>query len=93
MRAGSAASGPAPGAIESGMESYRTLAQRCPATSTIAGTAAASCASEWWSYDTPATLSSKAAWARSQGLGGVFFWEASGDTVDGQLVAALAAGG
>ncbi|MEI2699198.1 MAG: glycosyl hydrolase family 18 protein [Microthrixaceae bacterium] len=91
--AGAAASGPAPGTVESGMETYRTLVQRCPATSTVAGTAVASCGSQWWSYDTPATLSSKAAWARSQGLGGVFFWEASGDTDDGQLVAALTAGG
>ncbi len=88
--AGASASGPATGSIERGMEAYRTLAGRCPSTATVAGTGAAACGSEWWSYDTPATLASKASWARSQGLGGVFFWEASGDTADGQLIAALA---
>lgn len=88
--AGSVASGPAPGSIEAGMENYRVLIGRCPATADLAGTSVAVCGSEWWSYDTPATLAAKAGWARALGLGGVFFWEASGDTDDGRLVTALA---
>jgi chitinase len=34
----------------------------------------------------------KARYVRQRGLGGAMFWELSGDTPDGQLVSALAAG-
>ncbi|MBM6403296.1 chitinase [Phycicoccus sp. CSK15P-2] len=86
---GGSASGPAPGTYEQGIEDYKVLRSSCPATGTVAGTAYAKCGDQWWGYDTPATLKSKAAWARSQGLAGTFFWELSGDTSDGQLIKGL----
>jgi chitinase len=89
---GGTATGPAPGTYEQGIEDYKVLKTSCPATGTIAGTAYAHCGSNWWSYDTPATIGTKMAWAKSQGLGGAFFWEFSGDTSNGELVSALTNG-
>ncbi|MET7726287.1 glycoside hydrolase family 18 chitinase [Streptomyces mirabilis] len=89
---GGTATGPAPGTYEQGIEDYKVLKTSCPATGTIAGTAYAHCGTNWWSYDTPATIGTKMAWVKSQGLGGAFFWEFSGDTSNGELVSALTSG-
>ena len=89
---GGTATGPAPGTYESGIDDYAVLAQRCPPTGTVGGTAYAFCPGQWWSYDTPATAADKARYARDQGLGGVFVWELSGDTPDGDLISAIRAG-
>nr|WP_228390042.1 glycoside hydrolase family 18 chitinase [Streptomyces smaragdinus] len=89
---GGSATGAAPGKYEAGIEDYKVLKPRCPATGTIAGTAYAKCGSEWWSYDTPQTIAGKMTWAKNQGLGGAFFWEFSGDTTNGELVSAMASG-
>ncbi|MGV9247926.1 glycosyl hydrolase family 18 protein [Streptomyces sp. NPDC003710] len=89
---GGTATGPAAGTYEQGIEDYKVLKTSCPATGTVAGTAYAHCGGNWWSYDTPATIGTKMAWARSQGLGGAFFWEFSGDTGNGELVSALSNG-
>ncbi|BCL27683.1 glycosyl hydrolase family 18 protein [Streptomyces aurantiacus] len=86
---GGSATGAAPGTYEAGIEDYKVLKNSCPATGTIAGTAYAYCGNQWWSYDTPATIGSKMSWAKSQGLGGAFFWEFSGDTGNGELVTAI----
>ncbi|MEU7408926.1 glycoside hydrolase family 18 chitinase [Streptomyces sp. NPDC042638] len=86
---GGTATGPAAGTYEQGIEDYKVLKSSCPATGTVAGTAYAHCGSNWWSYDTPATIASKMAWAKNQGLGGAFFWEFSGDTSNGELVNAI----
>lgn len=86
---GQAASGPAPGTYEQGIEDYKVLVNACPPTGTVAGTAMAYCNGRWWSYDTPATLADKMSYRRTQGLGGVFFWELSGDTAAGALIRAL----
>ncbi|MEV6836378.1 glycoside hydrolase family 18 chitinase [Streptomyces sp. NPDC051133] len=86
---GGTATGPAAGTYEQGIEDYKVLKSSCPATGTVAGTAYAHCGSNWWSYDTPATIASKMSWAKSQGLGGAFFWEFSGDTGNGELVNAI----
>ncbi|MER6732615.1 glycoside hydrolase family 18 chitinase [Streptomyces puniciscabiei] len=86
---GGTATGPAAGTYEQGIEDYKVLKTSCPVTGTIAGTAYAHCGSNWWSYDTPSTIAGKMSWARSQGLGGAFFWEFSGDTSDGELVNAI----
>jgi chitinase len=83
------ASGPGPGTYEQGIEDYKVLVGRCPATGTIAGTAVASCGGQWWSYDTPGTIAGKMTYKRNQSLGGVFFWELSGDTAGGALINAL----
>ncbi|WP_405888666.1 glycoside hydrolase family 18 chitinase [Streptomyces sp. NBC_01136] len=89
---GGTATGPAAGTYEQGIEDYKVLKTSCPVTGTIAGTAYAHCGSNWWSYDTPATIGTKMAWAKSQGLGGAFFWEFSGDTSNGELVSAINSG-
>ncbi|MGW3662741.1 glycosyl hydrolase family 18 protein [Streptomyces sp. NPDC005141] len=89
---GGTATGPAPGTYEPGNEDYKVLKTSCPVTGTIAGTAYAHCGSNWWSYDTPTTIGTKMAWAKTQGLGGAFFWEFSGDTSNGELVGAINSG-
>ncbi|MFB7460329.1 glycosyl hydrolase family 18 protein [Streptomyces sp. NPDC056188] len=89
---GGTATGPANGTYEQGIEDYKVLKTSCPATGTIAGTAYAKCGSNWWSYDTPATIGTKMSWAKQQGLGGAFFWEFSGDTSNGELVNAINSG-
>ncbi|MFJ2025432.1 glycosyl hydrolase family 18 protein [Streptomyces sp. NPDC087897] len=86
---GGTATGAAPGTYEAGIEDYKVLKSSCPTTGTIAGTAYAHCGTNWWSYDTPATIGSKMTWAKNQGLGGAFFWEFSGDTTNGELVTAI----
>ncbi|MCX4805791.1 glycoside hydrolase family 18 chitinase [Streptomyces sp. NBC_01214] len=89
---GGTATGPAPGTYEQGIEDYKVLKTSCPATGTVAGTAYAKCGSNWWSYDTPATIAGKMTWAKQQGLRGAFFWEFSGDTTNGELANAIHTG-
>ncbi|MEU2434155.1 glycoside hydrolase family 18 protein, partial [Streptomyces sp. NPDC007861] len=89
---GGSATGPAPGTYEQGIEDYKVLKTSCPTTGTIAGTAYAKCGSNWWSYDTPSTITGKMTWAKNQSLGGAFFWEFSGDTTNGELVSAINSG-
>ncbi|WP_405802769.1 glycoside hydrolase family 18 protein [Streptomyces sp. NBC_01187] len=86
---GGKASGPAPGKYEQGIEDYKDLKTRCPATGKAGGTAYAHCGNQWWSYDTPETIGTKGDWAAQQGLGGTFFWELSGDTANGELIKAI----
>jgi chitinase len=86
---GGTATGPAPGTYEAGVEDYKVLKTSCPATGTVGGTAYALCGDQWWSYDTPATILGKMAYAEKQHLGGSFFWDLSGDTSDGELVTAI----
>ncbi|MFE2418188.1 glycosyl hydrolase family 18 protein [Streptomyces hokutonensis] len=86
---GGTATGPAAGTYEQGIEDYKVLKTTCPATGTIAGTAYAYCGNNWWSYDTPSTIAGKMSWAKTQGLGGAFFWDFSGDTSNGELVTAI----
>ncbi|MCP2341824.1 glycosyl hydrolase family 18 protein [Actinomadura rupiterrae] len=89
---GGTATGPAAGTYEQGIEDYRVLKSKCPADSVVAGTAYGLCGSDWWSYDTPSTIGGKMGFAKSQGLGGAFFWEMSGDTSNGELVSAMRSG-
>ncbi|MFE3197738.1 glycosyl hydrolase family 18 protein [Embleya sp. NPDC059237] len=86
---GGTATGAAPGTYEAGIEDYKVLKSSCPTTGLVAGTAYAKCGSNWWSYDTPATVASKMHWAKAQNLRGAFFWEFSGDTTNGELAAAI----
>jgi chitinase len=86
---GGTATGPAPGTYEQGVEDYKVIKGRCPANGTVAGTAYCFKGGQWWSYDTPATIAGKMAYARGQGLGGAFFWELSGDTANGELISAI----
>ncbi|WP_419997874.1 glycoside hydrolase family 18 protein [Streptomyces boninensis] len=89
---GGTATGPAPGKYEQGIDDYKELKGKCPATGKVAGTAYAHCGNQWWSYDTPETITAKMGWAKQQGLGGAFFWEFSGDTAGGELAAAVSSG-
>lgn len=43
--------------------------------------------STWWSYDNPASMTTKMNYVKSRGLGGVMFWELSGD--NGDLIRAI----
>ncbi|MFE0042084.1 glycoside hydrolase family 18 protein [Streptomyces albireticuli] len=86
---GGTATGPAAGSTEKGFEDYRILKSKCPANGTVGGTAYAKCGSDWWSYDTPATIAGKMAYKNQQGLGGTFFWELGGDTADGELIKSI----
>jgi chitinase len=86
---GGTATGPAPGTYEAGIEDYKVLKNSCPPTGTVAGTSYAKCGSNWWSYDTPSTIAGKMTYVKQQGLGGAFFWEASGDTSNGELISAI----
>ncbi|MEU9152173.1 glycoside hydrolase family 18 protein [Streptomyces sp. NPDC048417] len=86
---GGTATGPAAGTYEQGIEDYKVLKTKCPATGTVGGTAYAKCGSDWWSYDTPATIATKMTYKNQQGLGGTFLWELSGDTAGGELVKAV----
>ncbi|MFF7238541.1 glycoside hydrolase family 18 protein [Streptomyces collinus] len=86
---GGTATGPAAGTYEQGIDDYKVLKSKCPATGTVAGTAYAKCGSNWWSYDTPATIGTKMTYKNQQGLGGTFVWELSGDTANGELIKAI----
>ncbi|ARF58899.1 glycoside hydrolase family 18 protein [Streptomyces gilvosporeus] len=86
---GGTATGAAPGKYEAGIDDYKVLKDRCPATGKVGGTAYAKCGDQWWSYDTPETIGSKMAFKDAQGLGGTFFWELSGDTANGELIKAI----
>ncbi|MFJ8491593.1 glycoside hydrolase family 18 protein [Streptomyces sp. NPDC094038] len=86
---GGSATGPATGTYEAGIDDYKVLRTKCPATGTVGGTAYAKCGSDWWSYDTPATIATKMTYKNQQGLGGTFFWELSGDTSNGELIKAI----
>ncbi|MFG1680911.1 glycosyl hydrolase family 18 protein [Nonomuraea sp. NPDC049269] len=89
---GGTATGAAPGTYEQGIEDYKVLKTRCPATGTVAGTAYGYCGGQWWSYDTPGTIGGKMSYSKGQGLGGAFFWELSGDTTNGELITAMKSG-
>jgi chitinase len=46
----------------------------------------------FWTFDDPPVMRAKAAYARHHKLGGIMFWELSGDTPDGELIGAVADG-
>jgi chitinase len=89
---GGTATGPADGNYEKGIEDYAVLAARCPPTGTAGGTAYARCGDQWWGYDTPETIKTKMAYAKSKSLGGAFAWELSGDTPAADLLTAVSDG-
>lgn len=88
------ATGPAPGTWEAGVEDYKvlsTLAEdgfarywdgRAKVPWLFDGTT-------FWTYDDPQSLKHKTHYVRLNGLGGVMFWELTGDTSDGELITAI----
>jgi chitinase len=85
---GGKAKGPASGTYEEGVEDYKLMASKRGEVYRIAGTSYKYDGSQWWGFDTPADIAGKASYQRREGFGGVFIWELSGDTNDGQLVTA-----
>lgn len=84
----------APGTYEAGIEDYKVLKTRA-GTDHVDASAGAHWkydGSTFWSYDDPSVIAQKMQYVNSQGLGGAFFWEFSGDTSQGELVKALADG-
>ncbi|HEY0942301.1 MAG TPA: glycosyl hydrolase family 18 protein [Steroidobacter sp.] len=82
------ASGPAFGTYEQGIEDYKVLAPRNapkfyhPVTKqlwTYDGT-------EFWSFDDPVVIATKAAYVNTLGLGGLFSWSLDGDDASATLV-------
>ncbi len=82
------ATGPARGTYEQGIEDYKVLAPRNapkfyhPVTKqlwTYNGT-------EFWSFDDPVVIATKAAYVNSLGLGGLFSWSLDGDDAAATLV-------
>jgi len=88
-QAGGKATGPAPGLYEAGVNDYKEIIKHCKPSGVVAGTAYCFNGGQWWGFDTPGTIASKMGYAKSQGLGGAFFWELSGDTTGGALISAI----
>ena len=97
---GDAAGGAAPGSFEAGVYDYKDLlAQYRAGGWQLVWDDNAQAAYLWHpeqqtfsSFETPATVALKSAWAREQGLGGVMFWDLSNDaTGDSESLVAAAA--
>ncbi|WP_157670862.1 glycosyl hydrolase family 18 protein [Chitinibacter sp. GC72] len=85
------ATGAAKGTYESGIEDYKVL-KTAPGTEYIHPVTQQTYkfdGSTFWSYDTPRDIKLKADYAKSMGMGGIFSWEADGDTANGELVEAM----
>ncbi|MEO3977721.1 glycosyl hydrolase family 18 protein [Streptomyces sp. CAU 1734] len=83
------ATGPASGASGPGVDDYRNIRPRCAPTGELGRTAVAHCGSEYWTYDTAATITGKAAYMKENGMGGAFLSNLRGDTAGGELLTAL----
>ena len=91
------ASGAAPGTWEAGVEDYKVAKQLLGNGYTRyqdnqAGAAWLFDGTTFWTFDDRAVMAAKADYVRSNRLGGIVFWELSGDTPDGELVSAIAGG-
>ena len=90
-------SGAAPGTWEAGVEDYKVAKQFLGAGYTRyqdnqAGAAWLFNGSTFWTFDDPPVMAAKADYVRRNRLGGIMFWELSGDTPNGELVSAIANG-
>jgi chitinase len=91
------AAGAAPGTWEAGVDDYKVVKERLASGFTRYQDAAAGAAwlfdgTTFWTFDDPPIMAAKAAYATRNHLGGIMFWELSGDTPDGELIAAIAGG-
>ena len=84
-------SGAAPGTYEAGIEDYKVMKSRGFTRYFNEETQAAWIYGngQFWTYDDPAIMKIKMDYIKSKGLGGVMFWELSGDTANGELITAL----
>ncbi len=87
--------GPAPGIWEAGVNDYDVVKGLSGFTrfwDKRAETAWLFDGTTFWTFDDPAVMTTKAHYVRRNRLGGLMFWELSGDTPDGELIGAIAAG-
>ena len=86
-----AATSPAAGTYEAGVDDYKVLVQKRatryvhPVTKQLWSYDG----NEFWSYDDPAVISTKSAYVKAQGLGGMFSWSLDGDDAQGTLIKAM----
>jgi chitinase len=90
-------SGPAPGVWEGGVNDYKVTKGLLSSgfTRYWDGKAFASWlfdGTTFWTFDDPEVMKHKAHYVRKNDLGGIMFWELSGDTSDGELIDAIADG-
>jgi chitinase len=89
------ATGLAPGKWENGVNDYKELAVPVAGASKFRDLRSQGVwtydpsAGVFWGFDDPQSLAVKAAYSRLFGLGGMMFWELSGDTDGGALVGAM----
>jgi chitinase len=91
------ASGAAPGTWEAGVDDYKIVKQRLSSGFTryedpAAGAAWLFDGTTFWTFDDPPVMTAKARYVARNHLGGIMFWELSGDTPNGELIAAIANG-
>jgi chitinase len=91
------AAGPAPGTFEAGVDDYKAVKERLASGFTRHADNAAGAAwlfdgTTFWTFDDPPVMTAKADYVRRNGLGGIMFWELSGDTPTGELITAIADG-
>lgn len=90
-------SGATPGTYEAGMDDYKVLKARLESGSftrhfdgkTRNAWLYNATTGVFWTYDDDKVMQEKAKFVNHEDLGGVMFWELSGDTADGELVKAL----
>jgi chitinase len=90
-------SGPAPGVWESGVNDYKVTKGLVGGGFTRYWDGKAFAAwlfdgTTFWTFDDAIVMKHKAHYVLNNDLGGIMFWELSGDTPDGELVGALAEG-
>ena len=89
------AAGAAPGTWEAGVDDYEVVRDRLASgfvrhEDSAAGAAWLFDGTTFWTLDDPPIMAAKAEYARQHRLGGIMFWELSGDTPEGELIAAIA---
>jgi chitinase len=91
------ATGAAPGTWEAGTDDYKALKEKL-ASGSYTRYFDETARNAWlydatnqifWSFDDPKSLHEKAKFINKEELGGVMFWELSGDTADGELISTL----
>jgi chitinase len=87
--------GAAPGVWEAGVNDYKVVKALTGFTrywDRRAGAAWLYDGTTFWTYDDPPVMEMKAHYVRKHKLGGLMFWDLSGDTPDGELIDAIAGG-
>jgi chitinase len=89
-------SGPAPGTWEAGVDDYKVtkglLGSGFTRYQDATGAAWLFDGTTFWTFDDPQVMDAKARYVDENRLGGIMFWELSGDTADGELIRAIAGG-